>query len=104
MTNPFRGEVSLVVNGRPCTMRLSLGALAELEASLGTAGLLPLIERFENSAFTAADLIALLFAGLKGGGWEGSREDLDSAEIDGGIVQAAKAAGEMLALAFALPE
>ena len=34
MANPWRGEVALVVDGEPRTLRLTLAALAELEARL----------------------------------------------------------------------
>ena len=104
MTNAYRGEVSLTVDGEPYNLRLSLGALASLESRLGSKGLLPLIERFEAGEFSAADLIELLFAGLSGSAWQGSKEDLEKAEIEGGVLAAAKAAGEMLAASFGLPE
>ena len=104
MGNPYRGEVDLVVNGAPCVMRLSLGALAGLEQRLGAGGLVPMIERFEAGRFTSQDLIALLHAGLQGGGWDGSEADLAAAEIEGGAVVAAQAAGRLLQVSFALPE
>jgi len=102
--NPFRGEVTITIDGKEHLMRLSLGSLAGLEAELGTDGLLPLIQRFEEGRFSTKDLIALLAAGLKGGGWDGSAEDLEQAQIEGGILVAARAAGELLALAFSLPK
>jgi hypothetical protein len=43
-------------------------------------------------------------AGLRGGGWRGTAADLLSAEVEGGPVAAARAAAEVLARAFALPE
>ena len=102
--NPYRGTVELCINGKICSARLNLGALASLEAELGEGGLLPLIERFETGQFSTGDLIDLLFAGLLAQGWDGTKEDLKSAEIEGGILKAAKVAGEMLALAFRLPK
>lgn len=104
MANPYRGEVSLTVDGVKRVMRLSLGALAGLEARLGADGLLPLIERFERGAFKTDDLIALLRAGLSGGGWECSEAELRRAEIEGGAMEAARAAGMLLRLTFTLPE
>ncbi|PLS22199.1 gene transfer agent family protein [Neptunicoccus cionae] len=104
MANPYRGEVSLTVDGVERVMRLSLGALAALETRLGTDGLLPVIERFERGAFKTDDLVALLWAGLTGGGWEGSEADLKQAEIAGGAIEAARAAGVLLRLTFTLPE
>ena len=69
MANPWRGEVELVVDGEPRVMRLTLAALAELEARLEAESLIELIGRFETGAFRVRDLIALIVAGLNGGGW-----------------------------------
>ncbi len=68
MVNPYRGEVLLELDGQEYVLRLSLGVLAELEESLGVGSLLALVERFENGEFSTRDLLALLAAGLKGGG------------------------------------
>ncbi len=103
MSNPFAGEVTLVVDGQPMVCKLTLGALAELEADLGAEGLVPLVERFEAGQVASRDVMALLVAGLRGGGWRGSAADLLSAEIAGGPVGAARVAAELLARAFAVP-
>ncbi len=47
--------------------------------------------------------MALLVAGLRGGGWQGDAKDLLAAEIGGGPLAAARVAAELLARAFALP-
>ena len=49
------------------------------------------------------DVLALLVAGLRGGGWQGTAADLRTAEIQGGAIEAARVAAELLARAFALP-
>ena len=79
MTNPWRGEVSLVVDGVRHDRRLSLGALASLEAELGVS------------------------AGLVGGGAACDPQSGDHAEIEGGPMAAARAAAELLARAFMVP-
>ncbi len=104
MGNPYRGDVVLKVDGCELPMRLTLGALAELETVLVEDNLMALVERFESGAFRAGDLIALLVAGLRGAGWQGTAADLGAAEIGGGAIEAAKAAGRLLKLAFSLPE
>ena len=104
MANPFAGEVALVVDGQRFVCKLTLGALAELEASLGSGSLVELVERFEGAQFSSRDVLALIVAGLRGGGWRGSVDDLLSAEIADGPVGAAKVAAELLARAFAAPE
>jgi len=103
MANPYAGEVRLVIDGRAHLLKLTLGALVELEETLAEGTLMDLVERFEAGRFSTSDLLALIVAGLRGGGWEGRREDLLSAEIEGGLAGAARAAGQVLARAFSLP-
>ncbi len=85
-------------------MRLTLGALAELEASLQADTLTALIERFEAGTCSTRDVLALIVAGLRGGGWDGREADLLTAEIEGGPLLAAKLAGTLLVRAFTLPD
>ncbi|HPE26252.1 MAG: gene transfer agent family protein [Rhodobacteraceae bacterium] len=102
--NPWAGEVTIVVDGERRIAKLTLGALAELEAALGAGSLLEIAERFEAGRFTSRDVLMLVVAGLRGGGWDGTAETLMTAEIAGGPVGAARAAAELLARAFAVPE
>lgn len=103
MANPWAGEVALVLDGERRVLKLTLGALAELEATLGADSLIALVERFEGAAYSSRDVLALIVAGLRGGGWRGAADDLLSAEIEGGPVAAARVAAELLARAFMLP-
>ena len=48
MANPWTGEVTLVIDGQTHVLKLTLGALAELEAGLKDDALVDLIERFEQ--------------------------------------------------------
>lgn len=100
MTNPLRGEVSITIDGRARTMRLTLGALASLEARLEAGSLMGLAERFEDGRVSAADLMALLAAGLAGAGEDIAEEALGRAEIEGGAVGALRAGMELLSRAF----
>lgn len=104
MANPWTGEVALVIDGERQVLKLTLGALAELEAELQEQSLLALVERFEQGAFSGRDVLALITAGLRGGGWAGTAANLLSSEIEGGPIGAAQAAGQLLARAFAVPE
>ena len=103
MANPLAGEVEIWLDGRPHVARLTLGALAALEGELGTESMVALVERFEQGRFSSRDVMAVVVAGLRGGGWAVTADDLARAEIAGGPVAAAQAAGLMLARAFALP-
>lgn len=100
MINPHRGEVALVVNGEAVAARLSLGALAELEAALGAGSIVAIAERFEKGGFSARDVIAVLVAGARAGGWSGDEADMASADLEGGAVGAARIAAQLLARAF----
>lgn len=100
MANPYAGEVAVWIDGRRHVAKLTLGALAALEAELQADSLVGLIERFEAGRFATRDVIAVLVAGLRGGGWTGAAESLLNADLRGGPVEAARAAAELLARAF----
>src|SRR5437868_465100 len=68
MVNPHRGEIVAEFDGRPHTLCLTLGALAELESKFDVSGLVELASRFENGRLSARDLIAVIACGLRGAG------------------------------------
>jgi hypothetical protein len=103
MANPWTGEVALVIDGQRRVMKLTLGALAELEQALAAGSLVDLVERFEAGRFSSRDVLALVVAGLRGGGGDVGPADLLRAEIEGGPVAAARAAAALLARAFMVP-
>lgn len=103
MANPWAGEVALVIDGQARVLKLTLGALAELEAALGADSLLALVERFEAGRYSSRDVLALILAGLRGGGHPVDAAALMTADIAGGPVAAAQAAALLLARAFSLP-
>ncbi len=100
MENRWRGEVVLVVDDQHHRMKLTLGALAELEAELSEPSLMALVQRFETGGFSTRDVLALLCAGMRGGGVEIEPDVLAQANIQGGPMRAAQAAAELLARAF----
>ena len=104
MGNPWRGDVPLEIDGKTHVMRLTLGALAELEERLETGSLVELVERFETNQFSSRDVLDLLAAGLSGGQCDVTVNDLLHAEISGGPLAAARAAAELLARAFVVPQ
>lgn len=103
MVNPHAGEAELWIDGQRHVLKLTLGALAELEEWLGEDSLMAVIERFESGRFSARDLLALVVAGLRGGGWTGTADDLRAAEIRGGAPEAARVAAQLLVRAFVVP-
>lgn len=103
MANPMRGEVALVLDGRPHVARLTLAALAELEAELQADGLTGLVARLDEGRISSREILAVLVAGLRGGGWSGQAGDLMTVQIEGGPLEAARVAARLLALAFRSP-
>lgn len=80
MANPWTGEVALTIDGKRRVLKLTLGALAELEQELGAGSLVEFVQRFEGGAYSSGDVLALIVAGLRGGGGDVNRADLLSAE------------------------
>ena len=103
MANPHAGEVEVVVDGVPRIAKLTLGALAELETTLGDDTMVALVGRFESGDVSSRDVLALLVAGLRGGGWRVTPADLLTAQVAGGPLGAVRAAAELLARAFVVP-
>lgn len=93
----------MVIDAEHRVLKLTLGALAELEAGLATGSMVEMVQRFESSAFSSGDVLSLIVAGLRGGGWQGQAADLLAADIEGGPMMAARAAAQLLAQAFVVP-
>lgn len=89
MANGVRGEVALECGGRRLVLCLTLGALAEIETALGGDA----AQRMKR--LSAADLIEILRALLKGGGETQAAAEVELLRLDPG--EAARA----IAAAFA---
>lgn len=100
MANPRRGEITAVIAGRPRTLCLTLGALAELEAAFGAEDLQALGRRFGEGRLAARDLIALLAAGLRGGGDGLAAETLADLPLDRDLPTLVDTAARLLRAAF----
>lgn len=100
MANPFRGEVAAIIDGRRETLRLTLGALVELESALQTPDLVALAERFEAGRPSARDVLAVVRAGFRGAGRDVSINCVEEMAFEDGLIGAYKLAGALLAAAF----
>ena len=100
MPNIQRGEISALIEGERKVLCLTLGALAELEARLGAGDLVGLGERFAGGRVSARDLVAILGAGLRGGGNAVSDDDIARMSIEGGLRGAAEIAARLLRATF----
>lgn len=98
--NRRRGEVVAHIDGAPRILCLTLGSLAELEDAFELSNLSELARYFSNGKFSANDLIAIIGAGLRGGGNLYSDEDVRMMNIDGGAFGLADIAAELLSATF----
>jgi hypothetical protein len=104
MANPRRGEISAMIGGEPRTLCLTLGALAELEAAFAAEDLQALGRRFGEGRLATRDLLALLAAGLSGGGSALTAQDLAAMPLGGNLPDLVDAAARLLQAAFGGPE
>ena len=80
--NRVRGEVSLMIDGKPRRLCLTLGALAEIETGFGCQSLSELQARLRR--LSAAELVVVLAALLRGGGEIMCAEKVRELRIDAG--------------------
>lgn len=86
MTHP-RGDISIKINGEDRTLRLTLGALAQIEDSLGGGDIAALQTRLKKPR--VADIVLILHALLAGGGAPLAIEALKASDIN--LTDAARA-------------
>ena len=98
--NSRRGDVAAIFDGKRYTLRLTLGALAELEQAFGADDLVSLAARFEGGRLSARDLLRIIAAGLRGGGVALGDDEVARLSIDGGIPAYVHIASDLLAAAF----
>lgn len=104
MANRYRGEVSAVLDGKTCTLCLTLGALAELERSFQVGDMTALIERFSKGTLSAADAIRIIGAGLRGAGNSIDDDQVARMSAEGGAAGFAAVVTELLTATFGQAE
>jgi len=100
MTNRRRGEVAIDLAGRRYALRLTLNALAEIEAALAAPSLAGLGERLAAGGLRSADLVALLAAAMRGGGASLADEEVGALVEAGDLASVAEALAKLFALNF----
>ena len=98
--NARRGEVGAVIDGRPYTLCLTLGALAELEDAFGAGDLGALAERLGSGRLSALDIQHIVRAGLRGGGHAVDDEIIAEMRIEGGATGFARLCARLIEATF----
>ena len=100
MANEIRGEIEAEIDGQTRILCLTLGALAELETSLGATDLMELTERFSKGQVSVSHLINLIGAGLRGAGNDITDRQLSDMHFPNGVRGAAEIAARLLEVTF----
>jgi len=100
MANSHRGEIAAELGGRPRTLVLTLGALAELESVFGADDLMALAERFGTGRLSARDLVRIIAAGLRGAGETISDDEVAALRVEGGVTSYVRIAADLIAATF----
>lgn len=100
MANRRRGDVDAIFDGQSFTLRLTLGALAELEDAFGASDLVGLAARFEEGRLSARDITRIIGAGIRGGGAQVSDSEVAHFACDGGLDAYISVAAQLLAATF----
>ncbi len=100
MVNALRGEISADLDGKSWTLCLTLGALACLENDLGVSNLNELTERFSNGKLSASDILNIIKAGLSGGGYTLTTQEIADMRVEGGVSGYVQIAANLLEATF----
>jgi len=101
MANRHRGEIDAVLDGKPYRLCLTLGALANLEATFGDEDMLALATRFEKGRISARDCQRIIGAGLRGAGFDVSDQAVAAMRAEGGAAGYVDIVARLLSATFA---
>lgn len=102
--NRQRGEIEAMIDGERRILCMTLGALAELETAFGVDNIADLAGRFAGAKVGTRDVMAIIAAGLRGGGNVIDDGELLECRVEGGIGGAIGLAARLLNSAFAPEE
>lgn len=98
--NRRRGEIAAELDGRQYRLCLTLGALAELEASYAADDLSALVARFSTGRLSASDMIRIIGSGLRGAGHDLADDQVGAMRAEGGVTGFAAIVAELLTVTF----
>lgn len=102
--NRRRGDVVATIGGQPVRLRLTLGALAELETAFQVDDLAQLAARFGRGALSARDLQAIVTVAMRGAGRCVTDAEAADLPVAGELPGLARAIADLLALTFGEPD
>jgi hypothetical protein len=102
--NRQRGEIEADIDGERRILCMTLGALAELETAFGVDNIADLAGRFAGGKVGTRDVMAIIAAGLRGGGNLVEDGGLSDCRVEGGIAGAIRLAAQLLDSAFSPEE
>lgn len=97
--NLHRGEIRASIDGQNYVLKLTLGALAEIEQALAL-DLLEISERFESGQISAGDCLSILGAAFRAGGQDLSDQDVAGMTFDKGPTEAFSLVTQLFISAF----
>jgi len=100
MVNRHRGEIEVSLDGRTWKLCLTLGALAELESSLGTDGLSGLAQHLTSGRLTAGEMLKIIGAGLRGAGHTLTDDEIKEMQAEAGAVGYVQIVSQLLNATF----
>jgi hypothetical protein len=100
MPNPHRGEIAATLDGKPFSLCLTLGALAELETAFGDDDMLGLAQRFGHGRLSARDAVRIIGAGLRGAGNQITDEAVARMQCEDGAAGFVDIVARLLAATF----
>ena len=100
VANRHRGEIVAELDGRRWTLCLTLGALAELETRFCAADLGELAARLGSGRLSAAQMAAIVAAGLRGGGHDVGDEEAAQMRCRDGLMGIARLVADLVAVTF----
>lgn len=100
MVNRHRGEILAVLDGKDYTLCLTLGTLAELEMHFEAENLLNLAERICGTALSASDMLAIVCAGFKGGGYDFTEQEIGEMRTENSAAGYAEIVVDLLEATF----
>ena len=98
--NRRRGEVAAILDGCEMKLRLTLGALAELEAAFAADDLGALVARFSSGKLSARDMVRIIGAGLRGAGCAVGDDEVGTMHCEDGAAGYARIVSDLLTETF----